>query len=194
MADQITMFPDARPRYRTILADPPWDERGGGKIKRGADGHYQTLPTTEIPRVMKCSGFWSIAEGAHLWLWVTNNFLQDGFWVMQRLGFRYVNNYAWIKVKDGKLQQGLGQYARQSHELLLFGVRGDAMVPEPAMRPKSVIQAPRTRHSEKPIIVYDLIERVSPGPRVEFFARKTRPCWDSFGNEVEDGSGQENQA
>jgi hypothetical protein len=31
-------FPDRK--YRTIYIDPPWPERGGGKIKRGADRHY----------------------------------------------------------------------------------------------------------------------------------------------------------
>lgn len=27
--------------YDIIYADPPWMERGGGKIKRGADRHYR---------------------------------------------------------------------------------------------------------------------------------------------------------
>ena len=26
--------------YKTIYADPAWGEKGGGKIKRGADNHY----------------------------------------------------------------------------------------------------------------------------------------------------------
>ena len=30
-------------KYKTILADPPWYQRGGGKIKRGADRHYPIL-------------------------------------------------------------------------------------------------------------------------------------------------------
>lgn len=27
-------------KYKTIIMDPPWNETGGGKIKRGADRHY----------------------------------------------------------------------------------------------------------------------------------------------------------
>jgi len=27
----------------TFLLDPPWPERGGGKIKRGADRHYDVI-------------------------------------------------------------------------------------------------------------------------------------------------------
>ena len=30
-------------RYVTGLVDPPWQERGGGVIKRGADRHYLVL-------------------------------------------------------------------------------------------------------------------------------------------------------
>ncbi len=36
-------------RYRTIYADPPWDtERGGGKIKRGADRHYPLMRPSDM--------------------------------------------------------------------------------------------------------------------------------------------------
>lgn len=34
--------------YKTIYADPPWMERGGGKIKRGADKHYPLMSTKDI--------------------------------------------------------------------------------------------------------------------------------------------------
>jgi len=35
-------------KYRTIYADPPWPECGGGKIKRGADRHYKLMSIREI--------------------------------------------------------------------------------------------------------------------------------------------------
>lgn len=35
-------------KYKTIYADPPWMERGGGKIKRGADRHYPLMKTKDI--------------------------------------------------------------------------------------------------------------------------------------------------
>ena len=35
-------------RYHTIYADPPWMERGGGRIKRGADRHYPLMSTKDI--------------------------------------------------------------------------------------------------------------------------------------------------
>ena len=42
-------------------------------------------------------------------------------------------------------------------------------------------QAPRGLHSEKPALFCDLIERMSPGPFVELFARSPRLGWDSWG-------------
>ena len=35
-------------KYKTIYADPPWNEIGGGKIKRGADRHYKLMKTKDI--------------------------------------------------------------------------------------------------------------------------------------------------
>lgn len=189
-------------RYRCISLDPPWLERGGGKICRGAQRHYPLMPTPEIIDLVRGSApVASLAPSAHAWCWVTDNFLEDGLLLLRALGFRYVRTLCWAKVlivpshrrwrlglRRGaprvKLQRGLGQYLRGAHELCLFGVRGDAMVPPPANRGPSVVFAPRGRHSAKPAEAYAVIERVSPGSRVEMFARIARPGWDAWGNEA----------
>jgi N6-adenosine-specific RNA methylase IME4 len=44
-------------------------------------------------------------------------------------------------------------------------------------------QAPRTAHSAKPDCFYDMVERVTPGPHVEMFARRARFGWAYWGNE-----------
>ena len=163
--------------YKCILADPPWLERGGGKIKRGADKHYPLLKTHEIIETMLRAEVWTPDINCHLWLWVTNNFLKDGLEVMKALGFRYVTNLVWVKDRVG-----LGQYLRGQHELLLFGVRG-RLASESRSTP-SVIVAPRTKHSAKPEESFSVIESVSPGPRLEMFAREQRDGWDSFGYEL----------
>lgn len=169
-------------RYACIAIDPPWNERGGGKCKRGADRHYPLLKTPEIIAVVLQSPAWRPADNAHLWLWVTNNFLRDGLLLMESLGFRYVTNLAWLKQTDlGIVQIGLGRYLRGSHELCLFGVRGRLAAESAA---GSAVLARRGRHSRKPDEAYQTIERVSPGPRLEMFARDRRPGWDVWGNEV----------
>lgn len=178
--------PTPQKRFATVLADPPWLERGGGQVKRGADRHYPLMPTAAI---CKLPVHQIAADDAHLYLWVTNNFLPDGLEVMECWGFRYVTNLAWGKVRDGKVQQGLGQYFRGSHELLLFGVRGQ--VPyrttaegKRAQHPTLVLE-PRGEHSRKPDVFHDIIEKVSPGPYVELFARRAWPGWAVWGNEVQ---------
>lgn len=41
------------------------------------------------------------------------------------------------------------------------------------------------RHSAKPDDFYALVERALPGPYVEMFARKRRPGWVQFGDQLE---------
>jgi N6-adenosine-specific RNA methylase IME4 len=184
--------------YKCICADPPWNERGGGKCKRGADKHYGLMTTADIVDTMLAADKWNPAEDCHLWLWVTNTFLPDGLEVMKALGFRYVTNLCW-----GKDKIGLGQYLRGQHELCLFGVRGKAMVPDirnvpslnmnpPAKEPcpfhadvDALFNCPKGAHSQKPQYVMRYIERVSTGPRLEMFCRTPRDGWDCWGNQTE---------
>lgn len=210
-------------QYSTLLLDPPWMERGGGVSKRGADRHYPLVPTLQLPAVILQSGKWLPARprtGAHgetvpgdeatgcsVWMWATANFLDDALWLMKQLGAQYITNVVWVKegsdptdaaLHDG-LSLGLGQRFRLCHEHLLYGRIGRVPVPAPVNRLPSVIIAPRTRHSEKPVQSYELIERHdsfaglpgdgaagAPGGnvRLEMFARRGRAGWDSWGNEA----------
>jgi len=190
--------------WKTGVLDPPWPERGAGKIKRGADRHYPLIKKKEdILRIVLQSGRWCPEKDAHLYVWTTNNYLEWGLWLMSALGFTYKTNVAWVKVKEVKeedfkslnvkrwlpwvnrtVRTGIGQYFRGSHELLLFGTKGLFIRPERALR--SSFLAPRGRHSEKPEESYQLIEKTSPGPYMEFFARRIRPGWSCWGNEILD--------
>lgn len=174
--------------YKTSLMDPPWKEVGGGKIKRGADKHYPVLSKEQIYDVIINSGYWNPDDDAHLYMWVTNNKLKEGLWLMEKLEFEYVTNAVWIKD-----QMGIGQYFRGKHELLLFGVRGKGFNVRTDLRNiPSVIMAPVPRdssgkriHSRKPDQSYELIESRSKGPYIEFFARrKYSDLWDVWGNEA----------
>lgn len=195
--------------YSTIMLDPPWLERGGGKSKRGADKHYPLLPTPEILEVVASSPMF-MADSAHMYCWVTDNFLKDGLWLMENLGFRYVRTFQWVKVKgtpkvldfetgwaveaeDINIRYGIGQYARGAHEMMLFGVTGKGLDPSvctPRHDVPSVFFAPVPSlhgariHSKKPEAAYELIEARSYGPYLELFARAGRAGWDSWGNEV----------
>jgi N6-adenosine-specific RNA methylase IME4 len=178
-------------KYRTILSDPPWLERGGGKIKRGADKHYPLMPTKDI---IALSSFVKkiTEEDAHLYLWVTNNFLTDGLKVMEAWGFRYITKITWFK--EGRM--GLGQYFRGVTEDCLFGVKGNVpykIIDGKRQQGVTGFRAPKGRHSEKPEKMREMIERVSYPPFVELFARPTETndifdrenVWEYIGNEID---------
>jgi len=112
-------------------------------------------------------------------MWATaNDFLFDAKDVIESWGFRVVGNFVWAKT-----QLGRGNYWRQSHEIMLTAVQGDAdRFDDLGLR--SWIAAPRGRHSEKPDAIRDMIERASPGPRLEIFARTQVPNWYSWGHEI----------
>jgi len=165
-------------------------ESGGGRIKRGADRHYSLMKTPEIMALPVNE----IADhnGCHLYLWTTNNFLQDALKVMEAWGFRYVTAITWLK--DGVA--GLGQYFRGKTEHCLFGVlRGGGVLPYKSLNCKRAqgitgFTAPRREHSRKPEEMRQMIERVSYDPRIELFARETFSGWDNWGNEALEDTGQ----
>lgn len=173
-------------RYRCVMLDPPWPERGGGRIKRGADRHYPLVNVRDMPAVILRCPRWSLDDNAHGWLWATNNYLADAMRLLGVLGFRYVSCVTWTKTRPGPGgavlldRPGLGQYLRGVTEHLLFGVRGRL----PATRPGVTgLFASRGRHSAKPVEARRLVEMVSPGPRLELFAREPNDGWDAWGND-----------
>ena len=176
-------FPDKK--YKTIYADPPWNEHGSGKIKRGADRHYSLMSTDEIIRLPVSE----ISEDdSHLYLWVTNNFLIDGLTVMKKWGFTYKTMITW-----GKDRIGLGQYFRGQTEHCLFGVKGNLPYKEcdgKRQQGTTLILEPKGKHSSKPGKMRDFIEKVSYPDRIELFNRPLPlfpkiPGWDVWGDEVE---------
>lgn len=180
--------------YVAIMADPPWPERGGGKVKRGSDRHYALISKKEhIAEAMLSSGVFTPAENCHLYLWVTNTYLPWGLWLIDALGFSYKTNFPWVK--PGR--PGLGQYARGQHEVLLFAVKGKGYAvktDDRTIRSDYLVGAPRVTsaetgkivHSAKPVEAYQLVDaRTVPGPRLEMFARvKHSDAWDVWGLEA----------
>jgi len=166
--------------YRSIYADPPWWESGGGQIKRGADAHY---PLMHLHLIMSLPVH-TLKDpiGCHLYLWVTNNFLDSGLKVMKQWGFTYMTTITWMKDR-----QGLGQYFRGVTEHCLFGVSGNLpynIVDGKRQQGITGFTAPRHEHSRKPDEMRETIERVSHAPRIELFARKRFLGWDAWGNEI----------
>lgn len=159
-------------RYRTIMADPPWDINQKGRL--GAERHY---PVMSVAAIKALPVVRVTADNAHCWLWVTNSTIGIGHEVLHAWGFAYRSCLTWIKPRFG-----LGQYLRNQTEHLLLGVRGRAAIRFRGQR--SWFYAPLQEHSHKPEEVFAIVERCSPGPYLELFARRRRPGWDAWGNEI----------
>ncbi len=186
--------------YKTIYVDPPWPEKGGGKIKRGADKHYNTLSIPQIkgeePIELDGEKFYmdyfieyltDEDNGTHLYLWTTNNYLKEAFEIIEYWGYNYITTITWVKN-----QQGLGQYYRGLSEHCLFA-RTDEILPYRELdngkraQGKTAFFEEKGKHSQKPEKMREWIEKVSHPPRVELFAREPSKGWDIWGKEVSEG-------
>lgn len=170
-----------RGKYAVIYADPPWEYEHSVSDSRAIENQYPSMELAEICAL-------PVEEIAHddsvLFLWATAPKLAEGITVMEAWGFEYRTCMVWVKDRIG-----MGYYARSQHELLLIGRRGSLPVPLPENRPASVIEAPRTLHSEKPDLFAAAIETMYPAlPRIELFRRgPSREGWDAWGKEASSG-------
>jgi N6-adenosine-specific RNA methylase IME4 len=186
-ADDFTRFVAGR-RFRTILADPPWQfQNKTGKVapEHRRLARYATLRLDEIKALPV--GL-AAADTSHLYLWVPNALLPEGLAVLDAWGFRYKANIVWQKIrKDGGPDgRGVGFYFRNVTELLLFGVRGkDARTLQPGRTQVNTIATRKREHSRKPDEQYPLITSCSPGPYLEMFARGERPGWAIWGDQAD---------
>ncbi len=172
----------------TILADPPWqfaNRTGKMAPEHRRLNRYATLTLKELiqlPVADRC------LDNAHLYLWVPNALLMEGLQVMAAWGFQYKTNLVWHKVrKDGEPDgRGVGFYFRNTTELVLFGVRGKLRTAQSGRTQVNIMRTRKREHSRKPDELYEIIERCSPGPYLELFARGTHsPDWHTWGNQAE---------
>jgi N6-adenosine-specific RNA methylase IME4 len=177
--------------YSTIVADPPWPQKGGGSLK-GREGFldaggrsiplpYPTMTVDEIASVdVPASG------DAHLYLWTTSGFLDAAFDVARAWGFQPSTVLVWAKAPIG---HGLGGAYGIATEFVIFARRGSLPALSKVGRNWFTWKRPydargKPRHSAKPPEFFAMVEAVSPGPRLEMFARERRAGWDAWGDEI----------
>lgn len=174
--------------YRVIVADPPWEFKGG---KKGRPQHYPRMALEDIC-AMPVQPL-AHREGARLMLWTTPPFLPHGMAVMKAWGFRYSTCRFWGKLWPSEdcmflyansLARGHGYEAIGNCELLLIGKRGRPQSIG-SKKPAGLFFARRREHSRKPDILMDELTRLFDGPRLEIFSREPRAGWDAFGNETQ---------
>lgn len=172
-------------RYRTIVADPPWDYRDTS-FRSGA-GHGTKYANRAIP--YDCLSVDDIAalpvadlaeDDALLFLWTTSRYLPKSFGVVEAWGFRYVQMLVWVK--PGPMPMAM-PFAPPATEFLLGCKRGAPPVTVRSF-PSSALVIPQGVHSAKPESFLDHIEAIGEPPYLEMFARRQRLGWDTWGNEA----------
>ena len=160
--------------YNVIYADPPWKYDFSETTTREIENQYSTMSLDEIKAIPIPAD-----ENSVLFLWATAPKLLEAIEVMQAWGYQYKSNAVW----DKKII-GLGYWFRGQHELLLVGTKGHFSPPAQELRISSVIESKRTKHSKKPDLIYETLEKMFPaGKFLEMFARDSRDKWTSWGNE-----------
>lgn len=174
------------PQFGTILADPPWQFMNRTGKMAPEHKRLHRYPTMKLHEICAMPVRDIAAPQSHLYLWVPNALLAEGLEVMSSWGFTYKTNIVWYKVrKDGGPDgRGVGFYFRNVTELLLFGIKGRLRTLAPGRTETNIVVTRKQEHSRKPEQVYAVVERCSPGPYMELFARNFRNGWTQWGNEV----------
>lgn len=174
-------------KYRTIVADPPWPY--GGRMSGTLHGRNSAKPKLSMRLAplpystmsLEAIGALPVASmaalDAHMYLWTTQRFLRDGFDILDAWGFTFSAVLVWSKPPKGVV----GTFV-SSTEFCLFARRGS--LAHKNRHIGTCFTWPRGLHSAKPEAFLDIVERVSPGPYLEMFARRQRLGWDTWGNEA----------
>ena len=173
------------PVYRTVVADPPWKQKLGGRWSARNDKarpqrNYKLMELDEIMNLKIPA-----ARKAHLYIWCVSQHVDWGYKVARAWGFEPIVLLTWCKPGVG-----CGRFQCNTEHVLVgrsgsrhgnpFGRGGRHAVTTRG----TYFNWPRAeRSSEKPLEFFNLVEKLSPTPRLELFARKTRDDWDSWGDE-----------
>lgn len=183
----INNLNDITKTYDLIYADPPWKQSKGGKksVRENSSGNpldYSTLSLEEIREHLKLVTQ-STAENSILFLWTIDKYLFEAQQIAESLGYKLHARMIWDKVTGIPATFTV----RYGHEYLLYMYKGKLIPVAKDERGKihTVFRERVTKHSKKPEVAYQIIERLYPDlKKIEMYARETRDGWDSFGNEI----------
>jgi N6-adenosine-specific RNA methylase IME4 len=170
------------PPFTTAIIDPPWRYRSvsssprlSGYVSQKDNVQYTTMHVDEMKPLPIAA-----LVSKYVFVWTVGPFIRESLALLDAWGFEYKSQLCWIK-EDKQL--GVGHWFRGNHELIFVGKRPD--VKSIITGESSVLWHPRIGHSQKPVMLHDLIEKHFEGPYVEIFGRRPHANWTVFGNELE---------
>jgi N6-adenosine-specific RNA methylase IME4 len=173
--------------YRTVVADPPWQPKmatiNGGAPKASPQLHYKTLSVSEIIKLKP-----NLSPQSHLYIWCVSQHIDWAYDVARAWDCEPVITLTWKKPG-----LGVGRFQCNTEHILIarrgnrignpFGSGGRYVSPTGG----TLFEWPRGPHSAKPLEFFQLVERISPGPYLEMYARSPRPGWDVWGDQATGG-------
>lgn len=173
--------------YGLIYADPPWKQSRGGRksVRANSSGlplEYPTISLDEIREHLETATNLT-EENSVLFLWTIDKYLFEAQDIAESLGYKLHARMIWDKVTGIPAAFTV----RYGHEYLLYMYRGKLtpVATEERGKVHTVFREQVKRHSQKPEIAYQIIERLYPSlKKLEMYARNQREGWDCWGNEV----------
>ncbi len=173
--------------YDLIYADPPWKQSKGGKksVRENSSGKPLDYPVCSLDEIKEHLSLATAASGDNsiLFLWTIDKYLFEAQEIAESIGYKLHARMIWDKVTGIPAAFTV----RYGHEYLLYMYKGKFIPIAKEERGKihTVFREKVTKHSKKPEIAYEIIERLYPNLRkLEMYARNIRHGWDCFGNEV----------
>ena len=172
-------------KFATVVVDPPWDIQMGPVAPEKQWGDtapilpYERMTLSEIAGLPLASVF---DDDAILFCWTTNRLLKDCFDIVDTWGLSYWFTFVWHK-NDGMQTPN---NPRHTAEFAVVGRKGSPRF-QSTRSFRTANCWPRGAHSEKPEGFYDLLRRVTPGPRLDVFGRRRIAGFESWGDEAPEG-------
>lgn len=171
-------------KYNTLVIDPPWPISMTGKTKirprRINELPYKTMSIQQIYDFKPCEKWAN--KGAHVYVWTTNKMMEETFKILKAWGVNFHLIIPWVK------QTGIAPCFAYifAAEYCILGFYGKPMQRFIGKGELNWLKAfnKTGMHSVKPAEFYAKVEKMSPGPRIDIFARRERKNWDVWGDEV----------
>ena len=192
---QELYLPLPNKKYQVIYADPPWDYGGkmqydktsikseniGFKKKIFISSAELKYPTIKLKHLMDLDVESITDDNCLLFMWTTGPQMSNAVKLGQAWGFEYKTvAFVWDKMIHNP-----GRYTLSQTEFVLAFKHGKFPQPRGARNVKQLVQAPRSKHSVKPLQIIDGITKMFPSQeKIELFARNNYVGWDNWGLET----------
>lgn len=164
-------FETAGRYYDVIMMDPPW-QLSSANPTRGVAIGYQQLGDNLIQNIP----LRKIQRDGYLFLWVINAKYRVALEMLVNWGYtyelggwvmcRFVDEIAWVKCnKSKRMAKSHGFYLQHSKETCFVAKIGNPPPLTNFCKESDVIYSERLGQSQKPIDIYEMIERLVPNGR-----------------------------